>query len=144
IAVGVLPNMTGDEKTELALDVLSIALGNAPSPHARVLDWRLAASRFTPNPDAWAAFVGDYQSPQGTLRVYREQNQLHLSWRVRLRSGATQRNRLQLARRRDRVRRDDGRVPARPKRQHGVLPLWRAIRFETVNLATAPPARDVA
>src|SRR5205823_2546043 len=36
-------------------------------------------SRFTPNPDAWAAFVGDYQSPQGTLRVYREQNQLHRS-----------------------------------------------------------------
>jgi CubicO group peptidase (beta-lactamase class C family) len=79
IAVGVLANMTGDEKAELALDVLSITLGNAPSPHAPALDWRLAASRFTPNPDAWAAFVGDYQSPQGTLRVYREQNQLHLS-----------------------------------------------------------------
>jgi CubicO group peptidase (beta-lactamase class C family) len=79
IAVGVLANMAGDEKADLATDVLSIALGNEPSPHAPALDWRPAAGRFTPNPEVWAAYVGEYQSPQGTLRVYREQDQLHLS-----------------------------------------------------------------
>jgi CubicO group peptidase (beta-lactamase class C family) len=79
IAVGVLANMAGDEKTDLAMDVLSIALGDEPSPPAPALDWRLPASRFTPNPEVWAAYVGDYRSPQGTLRVYREQNGLHIS-----------------------------------------------------------------
>jgi CubicO group peptidase (beta-lactamase class C family) len=79
IAVGVLANLTGEEKAVLAKDVLSIMLGTEPSPHAPTLDWRLAAGRFTPNTDAWAAYVGDYQSPQGTLRVYREQDQLHIS-----------------------------------------------------------------
>jgi hypothetical protein len=78
IAVGVLANMAGDEKADLARDVLSITLGNEPSPHAPALDWRPAASRFTPNPDVWAAYVGDYQSPQGTLRVYGEQEELHV------------------------------------------------------------------
>jgi CubicO group peptidase (beta-lactamase class C family) len=79
IAVGVLANMTGDEKAELAMDVLSMTLGNEPSPRAPALDWRPAASGFTPNPEVWGAYVGDYQSPQGALRVYREQDQLHVS-----------------------------------------------------------------
>jgi len=79
IAVGVLANLTGEEKAQLAMDVLSIALGNEPSPTTPALDWRLAASRFTPNVDVWSAYFGAYRSPQGMLRVYREGSQLHLA-----------------------------------------------------------------
>jgi CubicO group peptidase (beta-lactamase class C family) len=79
IAVGVLANLTGDEKEQVAMDVLNITLANEPSPRAPAPDWRPAADRFTPNLDAWSAYLGDYQSPQGILRVYREQQQLHVS-----------------------------------------------------------------
>ena len=79
IAVGVLANLTGDEKAELALDVLSIAFGNEPGPATPTVDWRLAASRFTPNLDVWPAYLGEYQGPLGVLRVYREENHLHIA-----------------------------------------------------------------
>ncbi len=79
IAVGVLANLASDEKEELAMDVLSIALGNEPTVPSPAPDWRIAASRFTPDLNAWSAYFGEYQSPQGMLRVYREANQLHLT-----------------------------------------------------------------
>jgi CubicO group peptidase (beta-lactamase class C family) len=79
MAVGVLANLTGDEKEELAMDVLSIALGNEPRTHNPAPDWRLAASQFKPNLEVWSAYVGEYRSPQGMFRVYREGNQLHIA-----------------------------------------------------------------
>jgi CubicO group peptidase (beta-lactamase class C family) len=79
IAVGVLANLTGDEKEQLAMDVLSLALGSEPLAPAPALDWRLAVSQFTPDLNAWSVYYGEYQSPQGMLRVYREDNQLYLT-----------------------------------------------------------------
>ena len=79
IAIAVLANMAGEEKASVAMDVLRIALGIEPSPPAPALDWRLAASRFSPDPEVWTTYVGEYDSPQGVLRVYREQDQLRIS-----------------------------------------------------------------
>jgi CubicO group peptidase (beta-lactamase class C family) len=79
IAVGVLANLVVDEKADLAMDVLSIALGNEPRTPKPASDWRLAASRFTPNLDVWSAYFGEYRSPQGMLRVYRDGNELHIA-----------------------------------------------------------------
>jgi CubicO group peptidase (beta-lactamase class C family) len=79
IAVGVLANLSGDEKAEVAMDVLRIAFGNEPSAPTPTVDWRLAASRFTPNLDVWSAYLGDYQGPRGILRVCRDEDQLHIA-----------------------------------------------------------------
>ena len=74
IAIGVLTNMSSLEKAEIAQDTLAIVLGADPPVRPVAPDWR--ASTFAPNRDAWAALVGDYQTSDGVLRVYREGDSL--------------------------------------------------------------------
>ena len=66
--------MSSLEKAEIAQDTLAIVLGADPPARPVAPDWR--ASTFAPNRDAWAGLVGDYQTSDGVLRVYREGDSL--------------------------------------------------------------------
>jgi CubicO group peptidase (beta-lactamase class C family) len=70
VAIAVLTNMSSLEKAEIAQDTLAIVLGADPPVRPVAPDWR--NSTFAPNRGAWAALVGDYQTSDGVLRVYRE------------------------------------------------------------------------
>ena len=66
--------MSSLEKAEIAQDTLAIMLGGEPPARPILPDWR--QSTFTPDRDAWAAYTGEYQTSDGTLRVYREDDKL--------------------------------------------------------------------
>jgi CubicO group peptidase (beta-lactamase class C family) len=74
VAIGVLSNMSTLEKEEIAQDTLAIMLGGEPPARPSLPDWH--RSTFTPNRDGWAAYTGEYQTSDGTLRVYREDDKL--------------------------------------------------------------------
>jgi CubicO group peptidase (beta-lactamase class C family) len=74
IAIGVLTNTATFDKAEVAQDVLAILLGQPPADRPARPDWR--QSTFVPDRKAWDAFVGDYVTADGVLRVYREGDRL--------------------------------------------------------------------
>jgi CubicO group peptidase (beta-lactamase class C family) len=74
LAIGVLSNMSSLEKAEIAQDTLAIVLGGEPPARPILPDWR--HSTFAPDRDGWAAYTGEYQTSDGTLRVYREDDKL--------------------------------------------------------------------
>jgi CubicO group peptidase (beta-lactamase class C family) len=74
IAVGVLANMSSAEKSQIAQDAVSVALGGEPAVHPTPPDWR--HTTFTADRAVWSAYIGEYVTPQGPLRVYREGDKL--------------------------------------------------------------------
>jgi CubicO group peptidase (beta-lactamase class C family) len=74
LAVGVLANMSSFEKAEVAQDIVAILMGGEPAARPAQPDWR--QSTFVPNRDVWNAYVGEYQSVSGPLRIYCEGDRL--------------------------------------------------------------------
>jgi hypothetical protein len=74
LAIAVLANMSSLEKMEITQDALAIALGGEPAARPILPDWR--QSTFSPNRSAWAPLLGDYQTSDGVLRVYRDGDSL--------------------------------------------------------------------
>jgi hypothetical protein len=66
--------MSSLEKMEITQDTLAIALGGEPAPRPILPDWR--QSTFSPNRDAWTPLLGEYQTSDGVLRVYRDGDSL--------------------------------------------------------------------
>ena len=74
LGIAVLANMSSLEKAEIAQDALAIMLGGEPAARPARSDWR--QSTFAPNRAVWANYAGEYQTPDGPLRVYREGDRL--------------------------------------------------------------------
>jgi CubicO group peptidase (beta-lactamase class C family) len=74
LGIAVLANMSSLEKAEIAQDTLAILLGGEPAARPVLPDWH--TSRFTPNRDVWAAYVGEYQTGYGPLRLFRDGDKL--------------------------------------------------------------------
>ena len=74
IGIGVLANMSSLEKVEIAQDVLALLLEGEPAARPIPADWR--STQFTPHRERWTAYIGEYQTAVGLLRVYREGERL--------------------------------------------------------------------
>jgi hypothetical protein len=70
----VLANMSSLEKAEIAQDALAILLGGEPAARPARPDWQ--KTTFTPDRAVWAGYVGEYQTSDGSIRVYREGDRL--------------------------------------------------------------------
>jgi CubicO group peptidase (beta-lactamase class C family) len=74
LGIAVLANMSSLEKAEIAQDTLAILLGGEPAARPARSDWR--QSTFAPDRTVWASYVGEYQTSDGSIRVYREGDRL--------------------------------------------------------------------
>jgi hypothetical protein len=55
---------------DFAQDVMAILLGDQPQPRPAPVDWR--TSTFVPDRAAWSTLVGEYQTGQGPMRIFRD------------------------------------------------------------------------
>jgi len=74
LGIAVLANMSSLEKAEIAQDILAIMLGGEPAARPAPSEWR--QSTFAPDRAVWANYAGEYQTPDGSMRVYREGDRL--------------------------------------------------------------------
>jgi CubicO group peptidase (beta-lactamase class C family) len=74
LGVAVLANMSSLEKAEIAQDTLAIVLGGEPAARPVRPDWRQSTAEA--DRTLWASYVGEYQTPVTTMRVYREGDRL--------------------------------------------------------------------
>lgn len=66
-AVAVLTNLNSAAKDEIARGIVAILMGDEPAPSE--LRPQRAASSFEPDRGVWSAYTGDFEAPQGVLRV---------------------------------------------------------------------------
>jgi CubicO group peptidase (beta-lactamase class C family) len=66
--------MSSLEKAEIAQDTLVILLDGEPAARPARPDWR--HSPFAADRAVWASYVGEYQTSDGSLRIYREGDRL--------------------------------------------------------------------
>ena len=74
VAVGVVANLAGPGKDELAEDVLRLVLGGEPAARPAPPDWRTTA--FVSDPATLDAYAGEYQAPEGLVRITRHGDRL--------------------------------------------------------------------
>jgi CubicO group peptidase (beta-lactamase class C family) len=74
LGVAVLTNLDNDAKDEIAEGVARLLIGLEPV--LREVPRYGAENTFVPNRAVWDRYVGEYETPQGTLRIYREGDRL--------------------------------------------------------------------
>ncbi|MCC6178751.1 MAG: serine hydrolase [Chloroflexi bacterium] len=74
LGVAVLTNIDNDAKVEIAEGIARLLLGFEPV--LRAVPAIGAANTFVPNRAVWDAYVGEYDTPQGTLRIARDSDRL--------------------------------------------------------------------
>lgn len=74
LAVAVLANLDNDAKDEIAEGVTRLLIGLEPV--LREIPRLGAENTFVPDRAVWERYVGEYETPQGTLRVYRDGDKL--------------------------------------------------------------------
>jgi CubicO group peptidase (beta-lactamase class C family) len=70
LAVAVLANRDDETKAEIAEGVMTLLLGGQPI--LRDVPARRGQNAFVPDRAVWEAYVGDYESPDGILRINRD------------------------------------------------------------------------
>jgi CubicO group peptidase (beta-lactamase class C family) len=74
LAVGVLTNSSTGHTDEIGKGITALLLGGQPEPSSVPLE--RGPSAFTANPDVWQAYLGDYDTQQGLVRIYADGNKL--------------------------------------------------------------------
>jgi CubicO group peptidase (beta-lactamase class C family) len=74
LGVAVLANLDNDGKDEIAEGIARLLVGLEPV--LREVPQIGAANTFVPNRAVWERYVGEYETPQGTLRIFREGDKL--------------------------------------------------------------------
>jgi hypothetical protein len=74
LAVAVLANLDNDGKDEIAEGVARLLIGMEPI--LRDVPRIGPENTFVPNRVVWTRYVGEYETPQGTLRIFREGDKL--------------------------------------------------------------------
>jgi CubicO group peptidase (beta-lactamase class C family) len=74
LGVAVLANLDNDGKDEIAEGVARLLIGMEPV--LREVPRTGSENTFVPNRAVWDRYVGEYETPQGTLRIFREGDKL--------------------------------------------------------------------
>src|SRR3712207_3939040 len=74
LAVGVLGNLGAEATGEIAQGVLTLMTGG--EPQLGEVPTERGPNTFVPDRVVWDRYVGEYESPQGLIRIYRDGDKL--------------------------------------------------------------------